>query len=165
MVPGSESDGGVVSCTVTEKPIVDISIVRVSVNVQDTEVVPMGNVPGPGEHEAAGVPLSSMTPLRSKVTAAPLAPVASTVTFGTDPVGGSAEAGAACAKRHPKVAATAAANRNGVKARRDSAGSDPFGRQGSMPQSTTQRAETTTGRSSSFWAPLEVSRNDRLARQ
>src|SRR5207244_4825020 len=64
IVPGSVREGGVVSCTVTLKPIVLVSIVTVSVKVHDTGVVPMENVPGPGEQEADGAPLSSSTPLR-----------------------------------------------------------------------------------------------------
>ena len=124
IVPGSESDGGVVSCTVTLKPIDAVSLVTVSVNVHDTDVVPRGNVPAPGAHEAVGAPLSSVTPLRSKETEAPLELVASAVMSGMDPEGGSADARGASAPNEAMVMAAIVASRRHAAGYREHRGAD-----------------------------------------
>jgi hypothetical protein len=79
-LPGTESTGGVVSCTVTVK-LCDAVWPASSVAVQVTVVAPIGNVaPGPGEHPTVGdVSTVSDAVGREYPTVAPAAEVAAAV--------------------------------------------------------------------------------------
>src|SRR4051794_19216345 len=82
---GTDTTGAVVSTTVTvNEPL--LLFPAPSVAVQWTVVVPSGNVdPDPGPHDGATEPLTMSLAVDANETAAPEAPVASTVLLtGTD---------------------------------------------------------------------------------
>src|SRR5262245_23419351 len=86
---GIVSTGGLVSTTVTEKPLVPVFLYR-SVDVHWTVVSPRANVDPDAGMQLAGrsPPLGSFADA-TKLTAAPVGPVASAVIGpGTDTIGG-----------------------------------------------------------------------------